>query len=436
MSPCEIGGYSNPRDNMTEYREGDLIMETGIRKRLLAVLLTGAVAVSGMTMTPAIPVKAAASAMVYSYSDKVAQNGYLYYIRSNVSTDGSAIYRMKVATGAKSKLLTTDQAITNMLISGETIYYTTYDSSYKSAVTYTADITGSDAKKYTNGSVVYADSKAVYTLTSLNSGKTRLYFTDLATAEKTPVKTTSSEDTMDYITDVEGNTYYYQYDSSAQKLILYEMKADKAEFTRIAVDKLTDTENTYIPMITDVKKLDGEIFYDYGTYQGTGNFWYGVIKHLTSTGKKVVSKSVGTDKLLAGDAYLYYSDATQNKNYRYNYVTGKKNAYTLDYEKGVGYSILGDKTYMSDVSNTSTISISRFTSGTARQTLTKNFIRFSYKQNSKLDYSVEVSQTGAYNLVCVTGTDYNDTTAGWRGKTSSIKWYVTDGSGAVLSSFN
>ena len=97
--------------------------------------------------------------------------------------------------------------------------------------------------------------------------------------------------------------------------------------------------------------------------------------------------------------------------------------------------MLGDKTYMADTSNSKKIVISRFTSGTDRETLTKNFISISFKQKAGVSYGVSMKQVGIYNMICVTGIDYTDPSYGWRGKLVSINWYITDGAGTLLGSF-
>ena len=115
--------------------------------------------------------------------------------------------------------------------------------------------------------------------------------------------------------------------------------------------------------------------------------------------------------------------------------TGKKTKYSLKFENNIGYTILGDKTYMADTSNMKKIVISRFSSGTDRETLTKNAISIPFKQKKKISYSVSMKQVGVYYAICVTGKDFSDMSYGWRGKTVSINWYVTEPAGTVLGSF-
>jgi hypothetical protein len=90
---------------------------------------------------------------------------------------------------------------------------------------------------------------------------------------------------------------------------------------------------------------------------------------------------------------------------------------------------------MADRSNKKKLVVSRFRSGTARETLTKNFITISFAQKKNISYTVTVKQVGIYNVVCVEGRDFTDTSYGWRGKLTSMNYYVTDGGGTVLGSF-
>ena len=89
---------------------------------------------------------------------------------------------------------------------------------------------------------------------------------------------------------------------------------------------------------------------------------------------------------------------------------------------------------MADTSNKKKIVISRFNSGTDRETLTKKFISIPFKQKAGISYSVSMKQVGIYNMICVTGTDFSPK-YGWRGKTVSVNWFITDGAGTLLGSF-
>ena len=147
-----------------------------------------------------------------------------------------------------------------------------------------------------------------------------------------------------------------------------------------------------------------------------------------------MAKSTGDDTLTIGTKELYYTTPEGNY-YKYQLSTGKKSKYSLKLEQNISYTILGDKTYMADTSNAKKIVISRFKSGTNRETLTKNFITISFKQKKNISYTVDIRQVGVYNLVCVKGTDYSKASYGWRGKLTSVNWYITDGAGTLLGSF-
>lgn len=239
---------------------------------------------------------------------------------------------------------------------------------------------------------------------------------------------------MDYVCNIGGESYYYVYDRKTDKVLLYQLHTANNKMIRVAAEKRV-AEGSSGLMVSDVRQMNGELYYDFGSYEGTGNFWNGTIRKLTADGKKkTVVKYVEDDQIIAGSRELYFS-TPQGNYYKYNLKTGKKAKYSLKYEKNISYMILGNKTYMADTSNKKKIVISRFNSGTDRETLTKNFISISFKQKANISYSVSMRQVGIYNMICVTGIDFTDVSYGWRGKLVSINWYVTDGAGTVLGSF-
>lgn len=400
--------------------------------------LTGLALVFAMVfglMTAAAPVEAqAAGGFVGTYTDMIGQGGYIYYIKATGKADGAAIYRMKVATAEKSKVIEEAAGIVRMVANGQYLYYTTYNEEGNWEI-WSCTLSGGDAKKLCDGCVCYADSANVYGIKYINE-KTRLFCKSLVTGRSTSVRTVKDRQVIDYVCNVGSDSYYYIFDWETGKIVLYRLGAGSTKLIKTAAEKRNDNESQGALLMSDVKQINGELYYDYGSYEGSGNFWYGAIKKLTVDGKKkTISKNAGSDKLVAGSRELYYSDSVGNT-YKYNLKTGKKEKYSLDYEKDINYIILGDKTYMADTSNNKKITISRFNSGTAKETLTKNFISFSFKQKANISYTVGMKQVGIYNMVYVVGTDFTDASYGWRGKLVSINWYITDGAGTVLGSFS
>lgn len=376
----------------------------------------------------------AASAFVQEYSDMIGQGGYIYYIRTSEQDGSAVIWRMKVATGAASKVISEPNGIVRLTVCGQQLYYTTANEDSQWEVR-TSQLNGDNIQTVCEGSVCYADSENIYCIRYINGSQARLFARNLATGKNTAIKTTKAGQTIDYVGNIGSESYYYIYDGTTDKLMLYRLNAATKKLLRVATEKRVAAGSTAALLMSDVKQISGELYYDFGSYEGSGGFWNGTIKKLTVDGKKkVVAKLVSDDTIIAGSRELYFGTPSGNT-YKYNFKTEKNTKYSLKFENGISYTILGDKTYMADTSNKKQIVISRFTSGTDRETLTKNFISIPFKQKADVSYTVKMKQVGIYNMVCVTGTDYTDPNYGWRGRLDSINWFVSDGAGTLLGSF-
>lgn len=375
----------------------------------------------------------AASAFVQQYSDMIGQGGYIYYIRTSEKNRNASIWRMKVATGATSKVISEPNGIVNMVVCGQQLYYTTANDDSQWEVR-SCHLNGDESETVCEGNVCYADSEDVYCIRYVNGSQARLYVRDLETGQKSAIKTARKDQTLDFVCNIGGESYYYIYDRNTDKLMLYRLHTATKKLIRVATEKRV-AEGTSELLVSDVRQIDGELYYDFGSYEGSGGFWNGTIKKLTVDGKKkTVAKLAADDKIIAGSKELYFT-TSKGDNYKYHLKTGKKTKYSLEFEQNIGYTVLGDKTYMADTSNKKKIVISRFTSGTDRETLTKNFISIPFKQKAGVSYSVSIKQVDIYNMVCVTGIDFTDQTYGWRGRLVSINWFITDGAGTLLGSF-
>lgn len=385
----------------------------------------------------AMPQEALAANLVEEYRDMIGQGGYIYYIKSKVTTagDGAVIYRMKVSTKEKSKVADIKNGVIGMRISGKNLFYTTYSADGKNWEIWRCSLNGSDAKKVCDGYLCQADNDYVYGIKFVGE-KTRLFRKSLKTGKSTSIRTVKTRVVFDYVCNDGTTGYYYAFNRDTDKVTLYALEAGSAKLTKVVTEKRDDNDPETALLVSDVKQIGGELYYDYGSYSGSGNFWGGTIKKLTADRKKkVVGKNVENDKLIVGTKELYFNDGLVDSHYKYDLTTGKKTKYAMEYKKDVNYIILGDKTYMADCSNKKKIVISRFKSGTAQETLTKNFITIPFKQKANISYSVSMRQVGIYNMVCVTGTDFTDQSYGWRGKVVSVDWYITDGAGTLLGSF-
>lgn len=374
----------------------------------------------------------AASAYVQEYSDMIGQGGYIYYIRTSEKDGSAVIWRMKVSTGETSKVVSESRGIIKLIVSGQQLYYTTVNDEDQWEVR-TCRLNGDDVQTVCEGCVCYADSERVYYIRYVQGTQACLYVKDLATGESVSIKKVKADQTLDYVCNIGAESFYYIYDRTTDKLFLYRLHTVTNMFTRVASEKRV-AEGTSGLMVSDVRQISGELYYDFGSYEGSGGFWNGTIKKLTVDGKKkTVAKYTADDKIIAGSRELYFS-TPKGDNYKYHLKTGKKTKYSLKFEQNIGYTVLGDKTYMADTSNKKKIVISRFTSGTDRETLTKNFISIPFKQKAGISYSVSMKQVGIYNMICVTGTDFSPK-YGWRGKTVSVNWFITDGAGTLLGLF-
>lgn len=400
-------------------------------------VLMGIVLTFCMTFTLAVsaPIEAqAAEGFVQEYSDMIGQGGYIYYIRTPEVGTSADIYRMKVGSGQTSKVITAKNGIVDMVVSGQNLYYTTSNDAFEWEV-WTCALNGSDAQKLCDGRIFYADKDYAYCMKYVNGANARLYCKNLSTGANTSIKTAKAGQTLGYAGNIGNDSYYYIYDGKTDKLLLYRLHAATKRLIRVATEKRVAKDSTGAMLVSDVRQISGELYYNFGSYEGTGNFWYGTVKKLTTDGKKkTVAKNVSNDEIIVGSRELYFDTPTGNT-YKYSLKTGKKTKYSLKFEKDISYTVLGDKTYMADTSNEKQVVISRFNSGTEWETLTKNFITLPFRQQTGVSYAVKMKEIGIYNMIYIVGTDYSDMSYGWRGRLVSVDWFATDGAGTVLGSF-
>ncbi len=398
------------------------------RLMLCAVLTLGMLAAD----TAQQPDTAKAAAFVYGYSDMTGQGGYIYFIRTDASTAAADICRKKVSGGKVTKVVSEPEGVYSLMVSGKYLYYTSAEDGMR--VVRMCELDGSNDRTLCEGSVCYAASDRAYVLADAGAGRTALKCFPFDSDGEQTLYTAKKKQTLGYVCSMGNDSYYYLYDTAKERVYLYRLQMTTNRLNRIAAEKRVTDSNNEI-MVSDVQQAGGELFYDFGSYEGSGNFWCGTIKKLTTDGKKkTIAKYTEDDSIVIGSRELYFSTSTGD-NYKYDLSSGKKTKYSLAFENHISYTILGDKTYMADTSNKKKITISRFRSGTKRETLTKNFITIPYKQKKNVSYAVGLRQVGIYNLVSVTGTDYSDPSYGWRGKLVSVNWYITDGAGTVLGSF-
>lgn len=401
--------------------------------RFFAGLLLVFCMVAGLT-TVAPDTVYAASDFVQDYSDMIGQGGYIYYIRTSEEDLHAEIWRMKVSDGTSSMVVSEANGILRLVVCGQQLYYTTANEQGQWEVR-TCQLNGDDQKTVCDGVICCADSENIVCIRYVTQGRARLYVQNLATGKRTSVRTMKEDQNFEYVGNIDNDSYYYLYDQTTDKLYLYRLNIVTKKLIRVASEKRVYDDSSAPLLVSDVRQIGGELYYDFGSIQGSGGFWYGTIKKLTVDGKKkTVAKQTGDDSIIAGTKELYFS-TPRGDYYKYSLTTGKKTKYSLKFEQGINYSILGDKTYMADLSDSRKIVISRFTSGTDRETLTKNFVTIKFKQKANISYSAHMKQVGVYTVICVTGMDFTNPDYGWRGRVDSIDWFIIDGAGTLLGSF-
>lgn len=397
-------------------------------KRLKALLMI-LVCMTGFLYTGEI--KASTKAFVYSYTDmQSCKNGFLYVKQADSGT--AAIYQFDTTTGKSRKVVSEKNGITSFVQSGTTIYYTTADAT--DFITNSISLTGENKKKVVTGSVIYADSSyVVYEMFAGN--KTMIYKKNLSKGTET--KLAETKDSLGYVKNLGDTLYFYKYEKSVRRVKLLSMKTSSTKMKLVSSDICSKEDAYYVNLVPDVVSHSGNLFYQYGSYQGTGHFWYGTLVKIDAKGKKsVVAKDVLDDTIPYSGTKLYYSNIVKDvKDIAYTVKTGKKTAYTLTVKDNQTIDILGSNTYLTDTSSKSNIYVSRFTSGTNKKNLTKNFIKIPYSQNKKYDYSGECRKIGSNYVVGLTAIDFSDQSYGWRGRMAGIVWFVADKNGKIIGSF-
>lgn len=420
--------YQSKSIRVSLERERDFIMKKRVISMILALLMIIAI----------LPPKnsfAATTGMVYSYSTMLEEDGSIYYVKTAADTGASDIYKLVVSTGKKTIIASSDSYILNMIYYNGTIYYTTTeDDSY---VIYLVGIEGGNETKVCNGNVIYADKSGIfYTVSTLSNGY--LYKKSYDGSEDKLIQKANT--TFTYVKNIGNTLYFSQYTESNYKIKLYSMKSTASKLTLLDTKTVSsDVYSGYIVVVSDVVKMNGDIYYQYGTEQGTGHFWYGVLIKIDSdTNKKtVITKDINDRTIVHSKNYIYYySMENYSKKLKYNTKTNKTLAFTCKTADTESYNVLGGKTYCAKPVSKKYITVSQFTSGTNKKNLIKNFIKISYNQKSTLSYSANVKKLGDYFLVSVERVDYSDASYGWRGLYMGIKWYVTDANGKVVASFS
>jgi hypothetical protein len=383
---------------------------------------------------------AATNAAVYEYSPMLEDRGNIYYIQRVEGVEYTYdLYRLEVATGNKTRLVSSKNDILGMMLHKDTLYYTSYDSGKEvyQPYTYSVSIDAKVKKTICIGYLITLDDNSIYYI--VNKGEeSKLYKRAYDSKKATLIYTGNI--TFSFAKNLDNTLYFTQFKETTSKLTLYTLMPKKTKLDVLTADKITleGSERTS-PTVSDVAKINGDIYYQYGTYQGSGNYWYGTLKKLESSTntKSVIAEQLYEEQIYHNDSSIFYNGTDGSGiHYRYNTKTGKTSTYIYKTANiGSSFNVLGDKTYCAKADGKELITVSRFTSGNNKSNLVKSFINISYKQKREFEYSANVKKYGDYLLIPVTCMDFNDTSNGWRGRYVSVTWYVADSNGKIIAQF-
>ncbi len=380
---------------------------------------------------------AASSTAVYEYLPMLEDRGNIYYIQNIDDKEYSFdLYRLEIATGNKTKLLSSNNEILSMMIHNNNLYYTCYVSEEDVNRIYSVSINGKDKKTICNGYLQYLDDSSIY-YTVTKGEESKLYKKEYSSKKATLVHTGNLS--LRFVKNIDGTRYFTQFDEVSSKLTLYTLKPGQTKLTVLTTDKiqLNGSERTFT-RVSDIIKINGDYYYQYGAEEGSGNYWYGkLVKLNTSTNKKsVIVKQLYEEEIFYYGNSIFYNDTdSSDKHYQYNTKTNKTTTYIYKTTGTESFNILGDKTYCAKTDGKESVVVSRFTSGTNKKNLVESFISISYKQKKEFEYSASVKEYGNYLLIPVTCMDYSDTSNGWRGRCVSVTWYVANSDGKILAQF-
>lgn len=399
-------------------------------KKLIVCLMIFVLSL-GLLYTNATDVSAKTS-YVYEYTDKIAVKDGILYLKS-FDNGNTSLCKFSAATGKTTVIVSEKNGIVHFLINQSTIYYTTLTQK-ENYVIYSISINGKNKKKVATGMIEYVDS--TYLVYSQCDGtlKNLIYKKNLKTGEV--AKIVQCNGYLDYIKKIGDTLYFYKYEPNTLKVKLLSMDIRAKKMSLITTDKAKEEESFYTTSISDVICQNGSLFYQYGTYQGTGHYWYGTLKKINAQGKKAtVASNVVDERIFHDNTNIYYQKDMELSYVSYHTKTGKKTSFKMTVTEDQFIDIIDSKTYRIDWGKQGSISVDRFASGTNMKKLQKNFIKFSYKKNKTYSYSGTTKKLGNYYVVAIHATDFNDMNYGWRGKDMGTKWFVANQSGKVLGSF-
>ncbi len=376
------------------------------------------------------------NAAVYEYSPMLEKGGNIYYIQRVEGREYSYdIYRLEVDTGNITRLISSKSDILGMMFHKDTLYYTYYDENdvYR---TKSYSINTKEVKTICNGYFITLDDNSIYY--TVSKGKeTKLYKKNYNSKKAVLIYTGNM--TLQFVKNLDNNLYFSQYNEGNSKLTLYTLMPGNTKLTAVTSDKikLEDTRPSY-PFVSDIVRLNKDIYYQYGRLEGSGNYWYGTLIKLASPGKvkSVIAEQMYEEQIHHnGSSIFYIGNESSGKQYQYNTKTNKTSTYTYKTSGTETFNMIGAETYSAGADGKEWITVYRSTSGTIRSKTDKPFIRLSYRQEEEYDYYASVRRYGDYLLIPVTCMDYRDNSNGWRGRIVGVSWYVYGSDGKLLAQF-
>lgn len=385
------------------------------------------------TVLPNTKVHGAAKGYVYSYNQIIEDNGFIYYIKS-MNSGKDVIYQLDLSNNKKKVIVKNARGISNMFIENDLLYYVGLNTQGVT-VTYSVSVSNGKQKKVCNGTLKYIDSKHFFYITCKNDAY-YLYKYNRSTKKSLLVK--KGNLTFDYIKSIGSTLYFYENTDNYSKLKIYEIEANNNKLTETTTMNFeSPIPEDYAILVTDLLDMNGNLYYQYGNYQGSGNFWYGSLIEFNKTKKiqKILDNSLEDEHLYPVKDTIYYKSSNYKELKAYQTTTGKLSSNSLAQDDDCSVQIIGSYAYYGNVANHSYIRIER-SSLVSDTTTKKNFIKFPYKQKSELSYSTCIKQVNSYYLVSVEVRDFSDTSYGWRGKFVGIKWYVANSKGKIIATFS
>jgi hypothetical protein len=237
---------------------------------------------------------------------------------------------------------------------------------------------------------------------------------------KTETKITS--DYCQFIAEIDNILYFNSAENNY--LTLYSYDVSNNTWTNVGKDKKITGQ------ITNIRKVNGLLYFTAGTYEGTAQIFYGSFYYINAEGTvKEIARDIGDDRLNVVENYICYFGNDYNY-YKYDTISGKSTKYSFspNGDNGIEQFEIGDKTYKVNLKNSKKVTVYTYTSATDEKNI-KEFSSFSFAQKSKYHYYSEIQEEGNYVLVNMLTCNSSYTVV-------SNTWYVFDSNGKLVTKFN